>query len=683
MPVGTLFVTNPMTPNGRKYFRYLAKKALGSESKWREIESMAKSSDPKKRAKYKALSEKHVATYMKSKKSRVSASRKARQYMKTKIFGKGKASTKKKKPARKKNPADVALSPVGDLMISNPFGRENPRARESYRAWITRRTKTLKRKGAEPARALAIAAAEWTAATKGISFEEAFANTKFSKKAGPPPVGFASPKKHAKPKMYKRRKAAKRKTTKHVSRSRAAGRKHLSPWQQFMKKHRGQGYSSAQLAAMFRASPEYYKGKAGKRRGSYTPRYMGGGGPATQDYSWTSYGWPSDNAPSLVANPRRNPQDVVSMIAALPSRIPYVGRFANSGWIETGIYAGAAGAAHYFIGRQTGPALEAVGAKIGEFTGQIPVVGEYLSSENLSNAFGTAAYTITGTAVRAAAGIAGRYIPANRYVNASTLEALGNAALILGVGIDAYRHFFVPAVVEEIESQGATAGVGNLAVGNLAMGNLALGDGMAYELGAVSLDNLGDVEYARATDMGGLGEEYGNLAMGDVEYGNLALGDVEYGNLALAGLYGDAQPEDARYCQPDMNPQEAAAFAQGPAAVARTFGLPPASASRAQTPHSRHAGRPGHQFGWAVKALGWERMAKLARLSPAKRRQTLAQAQAAAIRAADQSIAANQHATLLLPQEDVPSMGAFGVQGTGGAQGISGYGAVLFGGDGA
>lgn len=96
----------------------------------------------------------------------------------------------------------------------------------------------------------------------------------------------------------------------------------------------------------------------------------------------------------------------------------------------------------------------------------------------------------------------------------------------------------------------------------------------------------------------------------------------------LAGDYMDATMADAHYAAIDLTPAEGEAAILGAPSWRQAFGPPPRVMRRQYRYHSRHAGQPGHQWGWLIRLVGFEQFRKIAAMPAAQRQALIAQIKA-------------------------------------------------------
>ena len=144
--------------------------------------------------------------------------------------------------------------------------------------------------------------------------------------------------------------------------------------------------------------------------------------------------------------------------------------------------------------------------------------------------------------------------------------------------------------------------------------------------------------------------------------------------------YSDASPADAQACSPVMHPEEVAAAKAGAGVFERKFGKAPRNLRKSQSVMSRHAGKMGHRYGWMIKMLGFDNFQKIAALPAQQRAIVISQLKEQAIASIPKLIAQQQKANAQVETASVPLAGTLnGVQGF---DGVSGYGAMMFAGQG-
>lgn len=179
-----------------------------------------------------------------------------------------------------------------------------------------------------------------------------------------------------------------------------------------------------------------------------------------------------------------------------------------------------------------------------------------------------------------------------------------------------------------------------------------------------------------------------NAAFGDVDYGDGGAYDVVgLGGIGMSGIgmgavaemgYADAEMADAYYSGPDFDAVEGEAFLSGIHAYHAAFGPPPKVTRRVQSPFSPHAGRPGHRWGWLVKLVGPENMAKIAAMEPNARCALIAELRNQALATAQARLAAASSAEMAGIGMSGIGMSGIGLSGIG-MSGMSDYGQIVAG----
>ena len=247
--------------------------------------------------------------------------------------------------------------------------------------------------------------------------------------------------------------------------------------------------------------------------------------------------------------------------------------------------------------------------------GRIPVVGQYVE-----RAMDVAPYTLSGLLLGAAAVAAGYYTGQSR----------------LGWGLAA-----------------ASAGAG------ISFDTLGYLNGRS---------GMGAIEYS--------GPAYGALEVTNPGYGSLMVTNPGYGadEAAAASEYVDATEADAFQSTEDFDEDEGQALLGGPRAFFQRFGRPARVASRGQSAYSRHAGKPGHKWGFLIKLLGFRRVAEIAAMPAQQRLAVLADIRSRCI-AAFNSLMQSQSAGRDPYMIGAASMGDMSAQG---AASYAGYGSIVY-----
>jgi hypothetical protein len=118
--------------------------------------------------------------------------------------------------------------------------------------------------------------------------------------------------------------------------------------------------------------------------------------------------------------------------------------------------------------------------------------------------------------------------------------------------------------------------------------------------------------------------------LGEGGYWQLA-GDPD--SAAVSALYKDCSYADAAVCGPDLDPAEGEACIAGARAWCATFPATIQVTRTADGGPSRHAGKHGHRWGWAIASLGFPTFRQIAAMPAAKRVETLGKLRHAAMSA--------------------------------------------------
>lgn len=255
---------------------------------------------------------------------------------------------------------------------------------------------------------------------------------------------------------------------------------------------------------------------------------------------------------------------------------------------------------------------------IADNVGRIPVVGQYVE-----RAMDMAPYTLSGLLLGAAAVAVGYYTGQSR----------------LGWGLAA-----------------ASAGAG------ISFDTLGYLNGRS---------GMGAIEYS--------GPAYGALEVTNPGYGSLMVTNPGYGadEAAAASEYVDATEADAFQSTEDFDEDEGQALLGGPRMFFQRFGRPARVASRGQSAYSRHAGKPGHKWGFLIKLLGFRRVAEIAAMPAQQRLAVLADIRSRCI-AAFNSLMQSQSAGRDPYMIGAASMGDMSAQG---AASYAGYGSIVYAGN--
>lgn len=211
-------------------------------------------------------------------------------------------------------------------------------------------------------------------------------------------------------------------------------------------------------------------------------------------------------------------------------------------------------------------------------------------------------YLTLGAVVSIAAGLAAK----KGLVTSANASWLGGLAVASGVVLDqSLKPFAKAAAAAVVEIEGADAVLAASASPEQAG---LYGDGGAYMIGS----------YSQA--LGAIGE---NLSGIDREYA-------------------DAVMVDAYACSDIMHPDEVAAILAGDSYFVQKFGNSPSRVRKSPADYSRHAGRPGHRFGWLIKMIGFANLQKIAALPAGQRESVIRKLREQACASAPAMIAAAQ-----------------------------------------
>lgn len=289
------------------------------------------------------------------------------------------------------------------------------------------------------------------------------------------------------------------------------------------------------------------------------------------------------------------------------------------------------------------PAIASAAQKVAE----IPVIGGVTEAVVTPVLAKANQYPYTSTAI--AGGLTLGLLAKKGYVSKSAAAMVAGAAATVGIVLDSLN-------------QGTELGA-------LHTNPHCYGDGGQYMIGRNS------------TALGA--EHMGAVQMGAIDMGAVQLSGAHMAGLHMAGahdsLYGDASVADAKACTCVMMPDEVAAAKAGKMAYIRKFGTSPRNLKSGQSLMSRHAGRPGHRYGWIVKMLGFENFQKIASLPPKKRESVISQLQQQAIAAIPKLVAQQQAKGASVESASIPVHGT--LNGVGGVEGAA-YGALMFAGNG-
>lgn len=173
---------------------------------------------------------------------------------------------------------------------------------------------------------------------------------------------------------------------------------------------------------------------------------------------------------------------------------------------------------------------------------------------------------------------------------------------------------------------------------------------VAAVVAGAGVDALRYLSSEGAPAMAGPYGRYGEGLWQAVPFANLSEGGRTFGESAESSAcnaeYSDAGLRDAQRCPDDLDPTEGQVGRLGPAAWRRAFHpVRPDGRSGADIAFSRHAGRPGHRWGWLVRMVGFDRFVKLCHLPQAQRISFIKQLRQRALALAD-GMLSQQRSTL-------------------------------------
>ena len=451
-----------------------------------------------------------------------------------------------------------------------------------------------------------------------------------------------------------KKKSTKSKSTRKGSAAkRSKGKRKLNRWDKFQMANKGKGWGPVKMSEMYQ-----------KKYGKTNPR--------RKNSRKSSYGRVRKNTARRSTYSRRKntgrrsfslrsnqgatgimPIDATTKVV---DSIPVVG-----GWVGPYVAPMAIGAlsggASFYLMRELGPKLPAKLQPYGYSLGGV----------------------LGGTVVAA--------LPIGK-VNARRLVAAG--MVTVGAAIDLYRYLMGRSAEEAEASTGAEAsadealnGFGAWEYTGKGYAGLALDRqnpyaGLALDEGRQS-NPYGAWEYTGQGALNGFGalELVENSGYGAYEY----TGDGALNGYGAWGDYGDASFGDARYAPRYFSQHERHAARAGASAWRQYFGQSPRQMRRTRQAHSRHAGRPGHRWGWMIKLIGPEGMKQLAAMEPRQAVGVIDGLKAKALQALPELIQQAQstdaEAMSLPPTEEIMSA-TNGVGGVDGAQGVGGFGSLLF-----
>ena len=256
------------------------------------------------------------------------------------------------------------------------------------------------------------------------------------------------------------------------------------------------------------------------------------------------------------------------------------------------------------------------------------------------------AYTVTGSLVGVAAGVASTGMKQHPQARAAT-QLVGGAAALVGVGIDLYRNNFF----------GLLGGRSSDTAGIALSGEMGDSDDDEGEFGGLALSG----DFAGLALSGNFGAVALSGDLGDGGAYQIQPVGMDSALGAMHQHYADAMYGDAAVCGSDLSEAEGNAALAGVGAFFGTFGQTPHSTMRVNLGTSRHAGRAGHRWGWLIKLVGFAEFQRIVALPPADRCAVIEQMRVAAIEAAKGGLAKQQ--ARMLASQSVEAPEALGPRG--------------------
>jgi hypothetical protein len=142
-----------------------------------------------------------------------------------------------------------------------------------------------------------------------------------------------------------------------------------------------------------------------------------------------------------------------------------------------------------------------------------------------------------------------------------------------------------------------------------------------------------------------------------------------------AVAYSDANYADAHFASNHMTPNEVSAALQGPQVYIHVFPGSPIKLKQQRRIQSRHAGLPGHRYGWLIKMIGFDAFQKIVAMPPHQRHIAIARLRKQAMASVPGQIAAAKKAHAMAESASMPVAGAANGHQTSTAPG---YGALMF-----
>ena len=332
-------------------------------------------------------------------------------------------------------------------------------------------------------------------------------------------------------------------------------------------------------------------------------------------------------------------QKSVSLVKSLPSKVkkfPLVGTLANS-TLTPVIVPIVGGLAIYAVHTTLEPVVIPQVVNLVKATKSLPIVGGVLSTpaDFTADAIASNPYASLGLIVAGLSALAARKTD---LLSAKGATLLGGAAVFMGVGLDKFMKPVAKAA-GEVAVESAVEAVDILEEGGAKNG---FGDGGAYMIGS-------------ATPAQG----YAGVHMSGIDH-----------------EYSDALMIDAFACSDVMHPDEVSALLAGEQYWCQKFDRSPGRTRKSPHEYSRHAGRPGHRFGWLIKMVGFKNVQKIAALPHSQRSQVIHQLRQQAMEMAPKLVEqAQRNADAQLETASLPLDNSF--NGAIGFQDV-GFGSLIF-----
>ncbi len=445
------------------------------------------------------------------------------------------------------------------------------------------------------------------AGTRRTAMKKTFAAAKRKKAA-------AERKKAAPARKGRKRTTAKRKVG-------ARGKRKLSAWNRFVKKHAGSGHSMAKLADMARKEG-ILKNNPSRRRNTSKRR-----NPSRRRNTRTVGSRPMFGAALRTNQGMDTGIMPVDALAGVVDKVPFIGT-SVAPWVAPLAVGALSGSALYYLA---------------------DFADDYLPD---------AVQPYTLPLVGAVSGAVVLMVP--RTVMSTTAKRTFAAGLALG-GAVLWSFDWVRNWREGREMAGAGIDNGEGFSGLALMENNPYGAWEYTGEGALNNPSYGAWEY---TGSGALNNPYG--------------AHDDEGNQE----YTDADNADADATSNDFDAAEGRALMMGPGVWWRQFGRPGKRMyNRTQKgTYSRHAGQRGHRWGWLIKLVGFRGARQIASMPPARRLRIIQQLKQQARSHLRASVARDLGQNIMPMQPHVYEES--GITGAHGYGATGGYGALMYSGEG-